>query len=72
MTKCFPIGMENLVIHALFRMRLIEMRHNVFRKWAFSHFPNYAIPIEYATKDDVNNAIIEAFANIQNAHGGLF
>ena len=28
--------------------------------------------IEYATKDDVNNAITEAFANIQNAHGGLF
>lgn len=28
--------------------------------------------VEYATKDDVNNAIIEAFANIQNAHGGLF
>lgn len=28
--------------------------------------------IEYATKDDVNNAITEAFANIQNASGVSF
>ena len=61
MTEIFPIEMNNLVIHSLFRMKLIEMRHNVFRRWSFCNHPYYPIPIEYATKvlmyDDENECI---------------
>ena len=49
-TNCFPVTVHNLVIHALFRMKLIDMRHAVFRKWARSNFPNFDIPISYVTE----------------------